>query len=486
MKNIIENGTIIDGKYRVDRYIGSGGMGQVYGATHLTLGRKVAIKLLRHSRIDDEKAVARFVREAQIASAIGHDNICEMLDVGADQGGIPYLVMPLLVGQSLRDILDNRSQVTIDRIGDIIGQILRALDAAHTERIVHRDLKPDNIFITDMGDRKDFVKLLDFGISKFLDSTSNIEITQTGAILGTPPYMAPEQAEGSTAIDHRVDIYTTGVILYEALTGVRPFEGKTYSEIVVKIVSRPFLPPSELNPSIPPGVEAVVIKAMARDPNKRYSNAEEMRVALDDALSEKDLVDCDPMVNTLEEWPNNPFSLGNSVESSSSTLSITGKWRARWRTLVPIAVGLIAIPAFIWFSTYATEGSMSGPMSPSASDNDPPTPDHLPTKTSEADSSTGHPPENPCAGETDSQCDPSKSGEAPPPTDTDTSTSRAPTRAQPPINTPKLNTNPSPKSIPATPPIKRKFHKKRKKRDKKPKLKKGRFETSFFPVYGED
>jgi len=282
-KNQIEPGIVLDGKYRIEKQVGAGGMGAVYMATHIAIGRRVAIKALHLEFSGDTQVVARFHREAQLAGSIGHDNICEVTDIGTLESGAPYLVMPLLQGRPLADLLEDNEVLSLERVADIACQTLSALEAAHGAGIVHRDLKPDNIFVTKMGDRQDFVKLLDFGISKVLEQDEVSALTMTGTVLGTPFYMAPEQAKGSKSLDQRVDIYAMGVILYEALTGRRPFEGETYNEIMFKIIAEPFPAPTKLNPSVPPGVEQVIFKAMSREADHRFATAGEMRGALDAA-----------------------------------------------------------------------------------------------------------------------------------------------------------------------------------------------------------
>jgi serine/threonine protein kinase len=186
----MQPGSILDGKYRIDKQIGAGGMGAVHIATHVQIGRKVAIKTLHPIYAGDQQTVERFHREAQMAGSIGHDNICEVTDLGTAADGSLYLVMPLLSGMALSDLLARPDRPDIPRIADIAAQTLSALQAAHDAHIVHRDLKPDNIFITKVGDRDDFVKLLDFGISKLMDSEEVTRLTQTGTVLGTPFYMA--------------------------------------------------------------------------------------------------------------------------------------------------------------------------------------------------------------------------------------------------------------------------------------------------------
>jgi serine/threonine protein kinase len=277
--------TVLADKYRLVREIGQGGMGVVYEAEHITIGRRFAIKCLHRRYIDDSRAIGRFQQEAKLAGTVGHDNICEVIDVGFADDGVPYLVMPLLVGASLHTIFQTEI-VSVERLVDIARQALSALNAAFQAGIVHRDLKPDNIFITKVGDRADFVKLLDFGISKVLDPKILMHLTRTGDIVGTPEYMSPEQAAGSEEIDQRADLWALGVILYEGLTGRCPFDGTSYNEVIIQIVNNAFPVPRALNPSVPRAVERVVLKALSRDPEARYRTPMEMDAALVSAMQE--------------------------------------------------------------------------------------------------------------------------------------------------------------------------------------------------------
>jgi serine/threonine protein kinase len=303
--NIIEPGTVIDGKYKIGRVIGSGGMGAVYEAEQLDLGGKAAIKLLHAKFAKSPKIIDRFHQEAKLAGAIDHDNICRVVDHGTDQKGAPYLVMPLLSGRSLAEMLAEKKPLSQMRVIDIVCQTLSALAAAHREKIVHRDLKPDNIFITQVGDREDFVKLLDFGVSKVLEQESVSTLTSTGMVLGTAYYLAPEQARGSKRIDHRVDIFAMGVILYEALTGCRPFEGETYNEVVFKIAGDPVKTPRAINPLISRRVEQIILKAMAVDPGDRFADAQQMCAALEQAMVEgsfgKGAKESDTLADTMAD-----------------------------------------------------------------------------------------------------------------------------------------------------------------------------------------
>jgi len=365
----IAAGTVLDGKYRVDAQVGAGGMGAVYLATHTTIGRRVAIKTLHAELTSDEQVVARFHREAQLAGSIGHDNICEVTDIGTLENGSPYLVMPMLNGTPLADLLEQGELLSMDRVVDMIGQTLSALEAAHGAGIVHRDLKPDNIFITRMGDRADFVKLLDFGISKIMEQDEVTALTMTGTVLGTPFYMAPEQAKGAKDLDHRVDIYAMGVILYEALTGARPFTGESYNEIMFKIIAEPFALPSTLNPSISPAIEQVICRAMARDPALRYGSASEMKAALESA-AQGTAIDFDtrwsnaptmsasgPYTPARLTAPLTPTPMGTVTSSTSA--GVRGRER---RGKAPIIVGvsvgvavLAAVAGFVVMNLIAEE-----------------------------------------------------------------------------------------------------------------------------------
>ena len=276
-------GEVLDGKYTIGEVIGSGGMGTVYEAVQNDSDRRVAIKVLHSKYSKSPKIVERFQREARFAGSIEHDNICRVIDHGTSGDGAPYLVMPLLNGRPLGRILEKEERLSSSQMVDIACQTLQALAAAHHRKVVHRDLKPDNIFISRVGERENLVKLLDFGISKVLENDNPSDLTATGMVLGTAYYLAPEQARGSKKIDQRVDVYAMGVILYEALTGGRPFEGDTYNEVVFKIAGDPVKPPRVLNPEIPQSLERVILKAMAIDPGARFSSAEEMCRALEQA-----------------------------------------------------------------------------------------------------------------------------------------------------------------------------------------------------------
>jgi serine/threonine-protein kinase len=274
-------GRVIAGRYKVTGILGEGGMGAVYIAEHLLLGRKVAIKRLHPELTGDEKAVARFQREARAAAATGHEHIVEVLDLGYAEDGAPYLVMEYLRGSSLAQVLKQEGRLNLARTANVIGQVLAALAAVHQQQIVHRDLKPDNVFLTRRGGVFDYVKVLDFGISKMKQEDGEpTDLTRTGVTMGTPYYMSPEQARGMRKLDHRVDLYAVAVIAYECLTGRLPLMGDNYHALLQQILRIEPAPPSTLVPGLPPGLDAVVLRGLAKDPAQRFSSAAEMLEAL--------------------------------------------------------------------------------------------------------------------------------------------------------------------------------------------------------------
>jgi serine/threonine-protein kinase len=280
---MLSTGDIIDGKYRIVRLIGEGGMGAVYEGENTRIHRRVAIKVLHAGVAEQAEAVARFEREAQAAGRIGSEHIVEVLDLGALQNGDRYLVMEYLDGDGLGGRIQARGRLAPAELYPIAHQLLEGLAAAHGAGIIHRDLKPDNVFLLrNRGGQADFVKLLDFGISKFnqMSGDSGFSMTRTGAVMGTPYYMAPEQAKGSREMDHRVDLYAVGVIMYEALTGQVPFSADTFNELLFKIVLEEPKPLAVVDPAIDAGFAAIVTKAMARDPAHRFQNARDFQQAL--------------------------------------------------------------------------------------------------------------------------------------------------------------------------------------------------------------
>jgi serine/threonine protein kinase/Flp pilus assembly protein TadD len=279
-------GTVLDGRYKIRSLIGEGGMGRVYEAEHAEIGKRVAVKILHPVYSRTPEVVERFRREARAASRIGHPNIVDVTDSGTTTDGSVYFVMEYLEGVELADIIDREGALAVPRALEIAIQICRALAAAHAAGIIHRDLKPENIFIVAREGTAEFVKVLDFGIAKSaeLEEKRSERLTHPGMAMGTPEYMAPEQAAGKPA-DFRVDIYAAGAILYEMLTGVPPYDGENFMEILSKKANEPPVPPRVLRPDVSEVVEQVVLKAMARDPAERFATMEVFEYELNKALS---------------------------------------------------------------------------------------------------------------------------------------------------------------------------------------------------------
>ncbi|MBA3454556.1 MAG: protein kinase [Deltaproteobacteria bacterium] len=275
-------GLALDNKFKILRLIGRGGMGEVFEAEHVGLGKRVAIKLMLEKYSGDGEAIARFTREAHAASRIGNPHIIDVSDIGTAPDGRAFVVMELLQGSPLGKVIEDGGPMPPQRALHVMRQVLRAVGAAHAKGIVHRDLKPDNIFLIDGGEQQDFVKLLDFGISKMMDpdlQAAATKLTTTGVVMGTPLYMAPEQAMG-VDIDHLADIYACGVILYEMLAGRPPFEGATYAVLVAKLLTTEPQLLSELRPGLAPKLIAAVHRALEKEPNKRFASAEAFAAAL--------------------------------------------------------------------------------------------------------------------------------------------------------------------------------------------------------------
>jgi serine/threonine protein kinase len=298
------------GHYRILEELGRGGMGVVYRAQDVRLEREVALKFLPEQGREDPEVIERFRREARAASALNHPAICTIYDIG-DEAGQPFIVMELLEGLTLKQLLDHQTLSASDAL-DYGLQIADGLDAAHERNIIHRDIKPANIFIT----RRRQAKLLDFGLAKLHEPGEGelakephrtvAAITRVGALLGTAAYMSPEQVRGQ-AIDAQSDLFSLGVVLYEAMTGAHPFAGPTMGSIFDAILHRRPRAPREVCSAVPAGLETVVLKAIEKDRRRRFPSAAALRAA-------------------LEEWrkilPAGPEPAPSAIASATTTLSV--------------------------------------------------------------------------------------------------------------------------------------------------------------------
>jgi serine/threonine-protein kinase len=280
-------GAVLLGKYRVDRVIGEGGMGFVVQATHTSLGHKVAIKVLREGKREGDH-LARFRREAELTSGIRSDHIVQVFDAGVSQAGEPFIVMELLLGRTVGDEVHARGPLPVSEAVDLILQAARGLADAHAHGLVHRDVKPANLFIARRPNAAGVidqsspgvVKVLDFGLSKAPDAGGAAPLTSTFATFGTPQYMSPEQLRGARFADARSDQYALACVLYECLTARAPFDAESLGALALVIANDMPVPASRVRGGVPPGVDAAIARAMAKEPNARFSDVAAFAAAL--------------------------------------------------------------------------------------------------------------------------------------------------------------------------------------------------------------
>jgi len=283
-------GTTLAERYEIVRRIGEGGMGAVYEARHSIIGKRVAIKVLLEKFLENEEFIARLLQEARLASSIGHQNIVDVTDFGTTRDGRAFVVMEYLEGEPLSELIMRDAPLPVERSLAIVKQVSSALGAAHRKGIVHRDVKPENVYLVRRGDL-DFVKVVDFGVSKAVhtqeEGSAWQRLTRTGAVLGTPLFMSPEQAGGKEDIDARADIWSAALILYECLTGELPFRGSNYLGVIAQIQSKEVQPPSALRPElgIPQAVDRMVMHGLEKDRNQRYQDMADFERDLERVLA---------------------------------------------------------------------------------------------------------------------------------------------------------------------------------------------------------
>jgi serine/threonine-protein kinase len=345
-------GATLSGRYLVTRKVGQGGMGAVYEATHTLIGKRVAVKVLLEKYARREAIVQRLEQEARLASSCQNEHIIDITDFGTTDDGRTFVVMEFLEGESLSETLARETRLPEQRILAIVSQAASALVAAHAKGIVHRDIKPENLFLLRRKD-KDFVKVVDFGISKSLRASDEAEeaprLTQTGMVLGTPLYMSPEQARGDDELDARVDIYALGVIMYEAATGRVPFSGTNYLSVISQVLNEQPVPPRTLRPELSEELEAIILRAMDKDRDERYASAREL---LDDVTA---LLD-DPTRSTERAKITAPRK---RAASRKSPLKI-----AVWVALVAVVIAAVVTTVVMLFGGTAAVEQRAVPPPP--------------------------------------------------------------------------------------------------------------------------
>jgi eukaryotic-like serine/threonine-protein kinase len=324
---MIEPETLIDGRYKVLSRLGSGGMADVYLAEDQLLGRQLAVKVLHHHFAEDQEFVERFRREASSAAALSHPNIVAIFDRG-EWNGTYYIAMEYVAGRSLKTLVREQGALEPAAAIDIVTQILRAARFAHKRGVIHRDLKPHNVIIDEEGR----ARVTDFGIAKAGAS----DMTLTGSIMGTAQYLSPEQAQGHT-VSGRSDLYAVGIILYELLTGAVPFDGETAVAIAFKQVSAEPRAPSELQPGLPPALDAVVLRALAKDPARRFADADEFIAALQQARLELPVSAATAVTGAAA---GTAIALGQPFAAPPAALGAEGQFPESGALLLPPAGGL--------------------------------------------------------------------------------------------------------------------------------------------------
>ena len=267
-------GDVLASKYRLEELLGSGGMGHVYRAVNVEIERAVAIKVLRSEHATNAPIVERFLREARAANLVRHPNVVDVVDIGRDGDGSPFIVQELLKGEDLSKYIERRGgQLTIAEIEEYLLPVVDAVAEAHAQGVVHRDIKPENVFLAEQG-RKRIPKLLDFGISKV--RLPNIKLTEVGVMMGTPAYMAPEQIQGSREADPRTDVWALGIMLFELLSGRLPFEAEDAPALFVAVATKDVPRLVDVCPDVPPDVSTIVERCLRRPPDERYPSALEL------------------------------------------------------------------------------------------------------------------------------------------------------------------------------------------------------------------
>jgi serine/threonine-protein kinase len=369
----VHAGQMVADRYRLESLLGRGGMGSVWKAEHLQLGSPVALKVLKPAVARNKNSVARFIREAKAAALLRSPHVVQILDYGQD-GEIVYMAMELLDGESLHARL-RQGALDRDLVATVMTHVGRAVGRAHEMGIVHRDLKPDNVFLVE-NDDEIVAKVLDFGIAKAdvwgLEVSSEAPTTQTGALLGTPYYMSPEQATGQKDVDHRADLWALGVITYECLLGKRPYRSDSLGDLVLQICTRPQPVPSQLG-SVPAGFDAWFARAQARDREDRFQSARDMVSELRRILAPA--APPGGLDTPREAMPSDPLAAPSVTQAPAAAplgetfepLSATPAPRRGVLVGAGLGAGALLLAALVWLQTRtSTEGSGASTVEPAA------------------------------------------------------------------------------------------------------------------------
>lgn len=375
MQDVTE-GQVLAGKYRIERVLGQGGMGVVVAAMHLQLDQRVALKFLLPSAVSHKETVERFAREARAAVRIRSEHVARVIDVGTLETGAPYMVMEYLEGSDLSRRVSEQGPFPIPEAATLILQACEALAEAHSLGIVHRDLKPANLFLTHLRDGSVCVKILDFGISKLTASSAvpGFDMTSTATVMGSPYYMSPEQMRSTRNVDARTDIWALGVILYELVSGHVPFDAETMPQLCGMVLQEPPPPLERFRPNTPTRFEAVLLRCLEKDPERRYRNVGELATALAEFAPKEAYRSVERAtrlsgVPTLDpnsgSWNASAATIGDQF--TQSDFGRTAEQRGRSRRWPGVLVGLGVVIGALGFWWQSSSSVPSSAAEPSAS-----------------------------------------------------------------------------------------------------------------------
>ncbi len=367
-------GSLLAGKYRIERHLGQGGMGMVVLAHHVELDERVAIKFLLPHALGNAELVARFAREARASVKIKSEHVARTLDVGRLENGAPYMVMEFLEGEDLSARLRARGSLPVTQAVGLVLQATEAIATAHALGIIHRDLKPANLFVVRRADGTEAVKVLDFGISKVLGPGSapgELEMTRTAAVMGSPLYMPPEQMESARQVDVRSDVYSLGATLFELLAGQPPYTADTLPELITKVLSKPLPQITILRADVPRALEAVISRMLEKDPADRPQNMAEVAAALAPFAPESDRGLAEVAARVLAHGAAIPAAAppapAEGVAAARTNASwwrtITARRAGPWLVLAPLLLGgvVLGVGAGAAALTYRWASVKSGP-----------------------------------------------------------------------------------------------------------------------------